>query len=268
MKLRKALDKAKQERQDEIPVAAEETKESLIHEAEGKEESWSSPVYSESTSVKLDFDTLLEKRCVCISPEACEINSYKILRTQIQQRTKDKGWNTVMITSVGPGEGKTITAINLALTFAKEFNQTVLLVDGDLKQQSVHEYLGYSSNKGLVSYLEEGQSLADLIVWPGIEKLTVISGGKTVQDSTELLHSPKMKALVAEMKKRYDDRYVFFDVPHIQGSADAIAFAPFVDSIILVVEAGKTLMTDIKRALELIPQEKFLGFVLNKQPTA
>lgn len=266
MKLRKALDKAKQERQEEMPVAAEEANESPTREAEKKEESWISPVYSESTAVQLDFDKLLEKRCVCISPEACEINSYKILRTQIQQRTTEKGWNTVMITSVGPGEGKTLTAINLALTFAKEFNQTVLLVDGDLKKQSIHEYLGYHSDKGLVSYLTEGKSLADLIVWPGIEKLTVISGGRTVQESTELLESPKMKALVSEMKKRYDDRCVFFDVPHIQGSADAIAFAPFVDGIILVVEAGKTLMSDIKKALELIPKDKFLGFVLNKQP--
>jgi non-specific protein-tyrosine kinase len=77
-----------------------------------------------------------------------------------------------------------------------------------------------------------------------------------------------MKTLVAEMKTRYDDRYVFFDVPPLLESADAFTFAPFVDSILMVVEADRTHINDVKKALELIPQEKFLGFVLNRHKTA
>lgn len=268
MKLRKALDKAKKERQD-VEASLDVDEPPIQESVQEKEKAdWSCPVYSESKTVKLDFDELLENRCICISPEACELNSYKILRTQIQQRTKEKGWNTVMITSVGAGEGKTVTSINLAITFAREFHQTVLLVDGDLKHQSIHNFLGYSSNTGLVDYLVEDKSLADLIIWPSIEKMTVISGGRTVQDSTELLNSPRMKALVDEMKNRYEDRYILFDVPPLLGGADAITFAPLVDCIIIVIEAGKTSMADIKKALDLIPEEKFLGFVLNRQPAS
>ena len=170
-----------------------------------------------------------------------------------------------MITSVQAGEGKTLTAINLAVTFAKEYDQTVLLVDCDLRRQKVHQYLNFSSEKGIVDYLMNGHPLNDLIVWPNIEKLTLISGGKTIANSAELLGSPKMKALVQEIKSRYDDRCVIFDTPPILGWADAIAFAPLVDCILMVVEEGRTSIKDVNKALEMIPKEKFLGFVLNRR---
>ncbi len=197
--------------------------------------------------------------------DAPEAEYYKVLRTSIQHRTKEKGWNTIMITSVQPGEGKTLTCINLAVSFAKEFNQTVLLVDCDLKRQNIHRYLNFSFDKGIVDYLLNDCALKDLMVWPGIEKLTLISGGKTISNSAELLGSPKMKALVKEIKNRYDDRYVIFDTPPVLGWADAAAFAPLVDCILMVVEEGRTSIKDVKKALEMIPSEKFLGFVLNRR---
>jgi len=169
-----------------------------------------------------------------------------------------------MITSALPGEGKTLTAINLSLTFAKEYNQTVLLVDSDLHKQNVHERLGFESDRGLAEYLLNGTALADLIVWPGVEKFTVISGGKTVMASSELLGSPRMKDLVKDLKSRYPDRYVFFDVAPVLAGADALAFAPQVDYIILVVQAGSTSMEDAKLALDLLPRNKVLGVVLNR----
>lgn len=264
MKLRKALDKAKKDR-EELDSDVYDDAAPIADEPAQEQAGWKAPKYSESKTVRLDSKKLAENRCVCIFPSAPELDAYKVLRTQIQQRTKGKGLNTIMITSIGDEEGKTLTAINLAITFAKEFNQTVLLVDGDLKAQTIHKRLDYPSNAGLADYLLEDKSLSDLIVWPGIEKLTIISGGKTLQDSTELLGSPKMKELVAEMKSRYEDRYIFFDVPPLMTGADAIAFAPLVDGILIVVESGKTSMSDLRRALDLIPQDKVLGFVLNRQ---
>lgn len=267
MKLRKALDKAKKDREEFGPESFDEPQ--VTEQQPARDQSgWKAPTYSESKTVRLDSNRLSQNRCVCIFPSAPELDAYKVLRTQIQQRTKGKKLNTIMITSVGPGEGKTLTAINLSITFAKEFNQTVLLVDGDLKEQSIHKRLAYPSGAGLADYLIEDKTLPDLIVWPGIEKLTIISGGKTFQDSTELLGSPRMKELVSEMKSRYEDRYIFFDVPPILSGADAIAFAPLVDGIVIVVESGKTSMADVRRALDLIPQEKMLGFVLNRHHAA
>ncbi len=263
MKLQKAIEKAKQARQVDsttpgnIEISAQTT--------QMPSRDWKAPTYSESTHVIVNADVLEKNRCVGMFPDSQEIDFYKILRTQIEHRTKEKGWNALMITSVQPGEGKTLTAINLSLTFAMAFSQTVLLVDCDLHQQKVHRYLGIPSDKGLADYLIDDRPMKDIIIWPGIDKMTLISGGRTMQDSAEILGSPRMKALVDEMKNRYDDRYVIFDTPPILIGADAIAFAPLVDGIIVVVEEGRTSMRDVTKAMELIPSEKMLGFVLNKQ---
>lgn len=224
---------------------------------------WKAPVYSECRSVRLDPERLRKNRCVCFFPEAPELSSYKVLRTQLVHRCRPNNWNTIMITSAVPGEGKTLTAINLAAAFARAFGQTALLVDCDLQRQSIHHYLGIQSPKGLADYLQNGASLRDLIIWPRVEKLTFISGGKPVRDSSELISSPRMAELAAEMKARYSDRYIFFDLPPLLAEADALAFAPLVDCILMVVHPG-TSFKDIQRALDLVPKEKFLGFVLNR----
>ena len=135
-----------------IPSEAK-TKETLSNTDKTDKAGWVSPVYSEAKAIKLDPKFASENRIVGMFPDSPEINFYKILRTQIQHRTKEKGWNTVMITSANPGEGKTLTSINLSITFAKEFNQTVLLVDSDLMRQNIHKYLGLDSDKGLIDYL-------------------------------------------------------------------------------------------------------------------
>jgi non-specific protein-tyrosine kinase len=260
-KLRRALDEAKKLRREETP---NEKGEYSAQSGEPERPGWVSPTYTECCPMKLDPQKVSEKRCVSVVSEAPETEFYSVLRTRILHRTRENGWNTIMITSAVPGEGKTVTAINLAFSFAREFSQTVLLVDCDFRQQKVHQYLGLSSDSGLIDHLKYNKPIKDLLIWPGIEKLTLISGGKTVRDSAELLGSPKMKALVTEMKARYEDRYLFFDVPPVLVGADALAFAPLVDSILMVVDA-RTSIQDVLKALELVPEEKFLGFVLNRQ---
>ena len=217
-----------------------------------------------TATVILDPEKLKENRCVCISSDSVEVEIYKLLRTQVLQRTKEKGWNTIMITSALPDEGKTLTSINLALTFAKEFAQTVLLVDCDLKRQDIHKRLGVASPKGLVDYLVDDLPISELLIRPDVEDLTFISGGRTIQESTELIGSPKMKELIVEMKNRYKDRYIFFETPPVLYGADAVAFAPLIDGILFVVQAGRTSIQEVKKALGLLPEEKFLGFVLNR----
>ncbi len=226
---------------------------------------WLSPNYTISRNVQLNPATISTNRCVGFFQDAPEVEYYRLLRTQILQRAKIKGGNTVMVTSSVPGEGKTLTSINLSFTFAKEFKQTVLLVDGDLRKQKIHEYLGYPSDKGLIDYLLEDTPVSDLITWPGIEKMTIISGGRTTVGSSELLSSPRMKELVDDMKNRYPDRFIFFDVPPVLCAADALAFAPMVDHILLVVRAGSTSIQDVKKSLQLLPKEKVIGLVLNRQ---
>ena len=226
---------------------------------------WVSPVYSRSQCLQVDMNAALENRCVAVLPDMPEAEPYKLLRTQILQRTQDRNCNTVMVTSALPGEGKTLTAINLGLTFARHFNQTVLLVDCDLRKPSIHRYLGLPGEKGLVDCLLDGVNISDLIVWPGIEKFTFLSGGRSFGESAELLGSPRMKEVLADMKGRYPDRYVILDLPPILTGADALTFAPLVDAIVVVVQSGRTPAEDLKKALEQMPKEKVLGVVLNRQ---
>jgi non-specific protein-tyrosine kinase len=225
---------------------------------------WISPSYTQSRAAWLNPLTAAANRCVGVLPASPYMGPYKVLRTQILQKTQEQGGRAIMVTSPLSGEGKTTTAINLSFAFAREFRQTVLLVDCDFRKQRIHELLGIKSDKGLIDHLFNNQPISDLIIWPGFEKLTLISGGGTVPDSTELLASPKMKELVEDMKNRYPERYVFFDVPGVLTGADALAFAPQMDYILMVVSAGATPLADVRSALQLLPSEKVIGLVLNK----
>ncbi len=278
MKLRKALEKAREERQGQClsddsdnidgsnvnsSVAYDRGRTASVKQDSGSAQ-WTSPSYDRSLKINLDENVLRENKCFCYFPDSAEASYFKVLRAQIRQRSKAKGWKTMMVTSPTANAGKTLTAVNLAFIFAKEFNQTVLLVDADLKRQDVHKRLGYASSKGLADYLIDDRQLNDIVVWPGVDKLTIISGGETLNDSTELLASPKMELLAEEMKNRYSDRYIIFDAPPVLGTADAISFAPLVDCVLMVVESGATSQRDVQEALKLIPADKMLGCVLNR----
>jgi len=262
MKLQKAIDKARMKQTVLVPTEpARSVKPTPVVKPK---ENGKQPIYTDSAAVTLNEALIKENRCVCFSPDAPELDFYKVLRTQILHRSREKGWNTIMVTSTRPGEGKTLTSINLALTFAKAHGQTVLLVDCDLRQQKVHTYLGLDSQSGIADFLINGRPLEDLILWPKVDKMTLISGGQTINESAELLGSKRMKEMVAEMKSRYGDRYVIFDTPPLLSGADALIFSQLVDGIVMVVEEGRTPIKEVEKALDLIPKEKFLGFVLNK----
>ena len=240
-----------------MPVAAPET-----DPASG---GWSAPVYTRSREGRIKKNKAVENRIVGFCPEAPENEYYKILRTQIQQRADARGWNTIMITSALPEEGKTVTAINLAMAFARVMERTALLVDCDLRHPSVHKYLGFRNEAGLVDYLLGERLLEEIIVWPGVEKLSLISGGRKYREGAELLGSGRMGDLMAEMKHRYPDRYILFDTPALLDGAEALSLMPWVDGVLMVVAEGRTGMEAVKEALERIPEGKFLGFAMNRQ---
>lgn len=235
-----------------------------LEEKERKKAGWISPTYSQSRAIHLDPGHMAQNRCLAFLDNVPEAEAYRVLRTQVLQRTLQSGSNTIMVTSALPGEGKTLTAINLAFTIAREFRHTVLLVDGDLKKQSIHKYLGCTGEKGLIDYLVDGLPVSELITWPGIEKMTLMSGGRSFHESAEILGSPRMKELIYDMKGRYTERYIIFDVPSILTGADVLTFASLVELVIVVVQAGKTSMDDVKKAVQFLPKDKILGFVLNR----
>ena len=258
MKLRKALDKAKNAREGSLSADA-------AGFAPVSRGDWQPPKYNQSRKFTIDPLVVEKNRGVCINPNSEEIERYKILRTRIHHQAKSRQMKTIMVSSPNPHEGKTVTCINMGLAFARDMKQTVLLVDCDFKGQDIHRYLGIQSQLSLIDYFLDKIPVNELIIWPGIEKLTLISGDRVVYDSSELLSSEMMGNLVKEMGERYEDRYVFFDSPPVLERSEAISIAPMMDGIIMVIEAGKTSKKDVLKAVSLLPQEKFLGFVLNKQ---
>jgi protein-tyrosine kinase len=220
--------------------------------------------YTYTRKVAVDMESLRRNRLIVQGSDPTLGEAYKLLRTHILQRTKREGRNTLMITGPLPNEGKTLTTINLAIAISQKGGQTVLLVDGDLRTPSVHRYLDLPSGPGLVDYLTSGYPIADSLVHPeGLANMVVLPAGIPTHHSPELLSSSLMVDLVRELKHFYPDRYVLFDLPPLL-YADPLAFAPLMDGIIVVVEAGSTPRKEIIRTLEMLKEFPVLGLVLNK----
>jgi len=220
--------------------------------------------YTYTRTVAVDLERLRRHRLIVAGCDESLGEAYKLLRTHILHGTKREGRNTLMVTSPLPNEGKTLTTINLAIAISQKAGQTVLLVDGDLRNPSIHRYLDLPSGPGLIDYLTSGYPITESLVHPeGMANLVVLPAGKPTAQSGELLSSPLMGELVKELKHFYPDRYVLFDLPPLL-YADPLAFAPLVDGIILVVEAGSTPREEITRALGMLKGFPILGCVLNK----
>jgi capsular exopolysaccharide synthesis family protein len=220
--------------------------------------------YTRTRSVTVSRELLREQRIVAGFEPGSYKDSYKILCTQVLQRLREKGWNALAVTSPGAGEGKSLTAINLAVSLALEVDQTVLLVDADLRSPRIHRHFGLPTGPGLSDYLISNTPLEDILIHPGIGGFVILPGGRPILNSSEMLGSQKMMNLVQELKSRYPSRIVLFDLPPVLSAADALAFAPYVDAAILVVEEGGTDRDEIKRAAEMLGSTNIIGTVLNK----
>lgn len=174
--------------------------------------------------------------------------------------------NLIMVTSARPGEGKTFTACNLALSIASERDRTVLLVDADVIKPSLDRTLGFEAELGLVDYLVNDQlELADVLVDTNVPSLTLLPAGSQYHLSAELLAGERMRKLAAELSGRYADRIVIFDAPPLLMTTEASILASLMGQVLLVVEAERTPQSQVKAALDLLDSNRqIVGFVLNK----
>lgn len=176
----------------------------------------------------------------------------------------EKG-NFILVTSSIPGEGKTYTAINLALSIAYERDHTVLLIDCDVIRHGVSSALGITENPGLADLLENDKlSVADIILRTDIPELRLISSGKQHDFVTELLASQKMSELVSEIGERYDNRVIILDGPPLLPTPQTQILSNLVGQIVFVIEAGKTPQSVVEEALDMISEEQATGLVMNK----
>jgi len=188
---------------------------------------------------------------------------FRLLRTQVLQTMYKHNLKTLAVTSPNYGEGKTTIAINLALSIALDLNQTVLLVDLDLRKPSVHSYLGLRPRTGLTDYLTGRSTLADGLMRMTLNRMTVLAAGGEEEQSSEILASPKMASLARELRERYPDRLIIYDMPPLLAQDDPLTFLPHVDGVLLVAKEGETPVADVKRSLEILSSANVIGTVLN-----
>jgi Mrp family chromosome partitioning ATPase len=190
--------------------------------------------------------------------------AYKMLRTQVMRRLQAFKANSIAVLAASRGEGKTLTAINLAIAVAADFGHTALLVDLDLRNPSIHKRFGVAPAVGIDDCLQYGRPVREaMIKIAGYSRLTILPARAPLDHSSELLAAPRTGELVRELRQRYANRIVIFDLPPALLTDDALAFSRHVQAGLLVVAEGKTSREDVRRTLSLLHDLTIVGTTLN-----
>lgn len=217
--------------------------------------------------VTLDPAALHDARILPQVDDAGALRAYKILRTRVLRRLEANQWHSLAITGVTAGEGKTLTAINLAIALAQDVSTWVALVDLDLQRPRIAEYLGLKNShgeRGLSDYLLGNASFENIMYCPEIERLAVVPNFQPIAHSSELLTSPRMLELMQALEAETPRRILIFDMPPVLAADDVLAFAPQIDGLLLVVAEGTTDRNSLRRAKEVLAEMNLLGVVLNR----
>lgn len=190
--------------------------------------------------------------------------AYKMLRTQVLRRLEQLGVNTLGVMSAQSAEGKTLTAINLAIAIAADPTRTVLLVDFDLRNPNVARRFGHQPSVGVDDCLRQHRPVQEaMFKVAGYERLTILPARERVEHSSELLMSSATGEVINEMRARYANRVIIFDVPPVLQADDALAFTRHLQAGLLVIGEGKSRRDDVTRTLHLMRDLPFVGTVLN-----
>jgi capsular exopolysaccharide synthesis family protein len=194
--------------------------------------------------------------------------AYRMLRTRLMQKMRSNGWRTLGVTSIGPNEGKTFTAINLAVSIAAEVGQEVLLVDLDLRRPSVHRYLGIDPSEfaSVGQYLDgTSEKLGEMLVCPGIDRMGCLLTGVPLDQPSDLLASPRGKQLFDDLRRELPpETVIVIDLPPLLTVDDALAVAPMIDALLFVVAEGETKRDELTDARQLLEEFNLVGTLLNK----
>lgn len=222
--------------------------------------------------IKLDTERLSRLNFVANAQERKLISEeYRVIKRKLINNafgplsSTMKNSNLILVTSTRPGEGKTFTSVNLALSIALEQDKTVLLIDADVLRPNVSRTLDISVPVGLTDYLSSDSiDVSDIMFSTSVERLKLIAAGRPHHLSTELLASDKMAALVNDFASRYPDRIVIFDAPPLLGVNETAVLASMCGQSVVVVEENKTNLNELEKAISLLPPDLAVGFVINK----
>ena len=229
---------------------------------------------SQSRTVDLDLQALAAAGYLVPSaPRSHMADQFRVIKRPLIANAIGKGvakvnhGNLIMMTSAMPGEGKSFTSINLAMSIASELDHSVMLVDADVARPSLLKKLGIAEAPGLLDLLEGKAEMSDVLMRTNIDKLTLLPSGRPHPKSTELLASDAMRQLLNDMAMRYPDRIIIFDSPPLLLTTESRVLASQMGQVVLVVQAGKTLQADVQHALSTIESCPIRLLLLNKART-
>jgi protein-tyrosine kinase len=204
------------------------------------------------------------------APRSTVADQFRVIKRPLIQNAMGRGsaplkhGNLIMVTSALPGEGKSFTSLNLAMSIAAELDNTVMLVDADVARPSLLRMLGLPTAAGLLDVLEGKAEMSDVLLRTNIDKLTILPSGDPHPRATELLASDALRDLLDDIATRYSDRIVIFDSPPLLPTTESRVLATHMGQIVVVVQAGKTLQADVQHALATIESCPVKMMVLNR----
>lgn len=220
--------------------------------------------YNKTRVVSLQASQLEKNRIFAFNKNDPTSVTFDVLRTQILQKMEEKGWRTLAITSPTPAVGKTVIAINLAMSIAQKTNKTAMLVDFDLRQPRISQYLGITMEKSLNDLLSGDAELPDILVNPNIPRLVVLPTMHAVSNPSEILSSRRVSTLIKELREHYESRIIIFDLPSLLHGDDAISVLPQIDCILMVFANGMSSKREIEDSLRHLSKANLIGTVFNK----
>jgi protein-tyrosine kinase len=220
--------------------------------------------YTKTRIMSLDADVLQENRIIMGLYNDQRADLFRVLRTNILKQLRENNWNSFFVTSAAPGAGKSWVATNLAIAIALEGNQTVLLVDADLRRPSICHHLGLQCKFGLIDFLAGVVNLEHILVHPRIENFVLLPGKESKINHSELISSPKMINFIKEVKSRYESRIIIFDIPPLFVADDALLYMSYCDAALLVAEDEKNTSDELQHSMQVLEETNLLGIVLNK----
>ena len=220
--------------------------------------------YRQTPVVQLDPVHLENHRIVAQQKEHPASRAFDLLRTQVLQKMDENGWRTLAITSPTMESGKTLVAINLAISIAQQTNRTSLLVDFDFRRPRVASSLGLQGEVSLNQVLASSARVEEAMVNPGIPRFVVLPTQRPIPSSAEALGSSKVAALMGELREHYSDRIVVVDLPPVLAADDVLAVLPRIDCVLMVVGNGVSSRREIEESMSRLSKFPMLGVVLNK----
>ncbi|HEX2586081.1 MAG TPA: CpsD/CapB family tyrosine-protein kinase [Steroidobacteraceae bacterium] len=228
-----------------------------------QENEYTDTITFRSPVVDVDTQWLQDHRVLLPGAGGAAGGAYKMLRAQVLRRLDQMNTNALAVISPGSGDGKTLTAINLAVAIASESARTVLLVDFDLRNPGVAKRLNVTSGLGVEQTLQENRAVQEaMIKLKGYDRLTILPALSRVENSSELLSTQTIAGLTTELRSRYTNRVLIFDLPPVLLADDALVFSKHVPAALMVINEGLTRREDVLRAMQLMQDTKIIGTVL------